>query len=299
MQHYKSQGAFHAALNARLKQCAIATGRPVDLVRRQFFTQRFLARVFSSADSGWVLAGGTGLLVRIPGGRTSNDVDLLHTGTIAEAVESLRSVCGTSELDPLDFELAAPEPWTGRTQGVMLAVTAYIGSTRLANFPIDIAVGRTTIGRVEHTQIDPIVSIDDLVPLPPFALYPIEDQIADKIGAMYQKYGTPSVKVSTRYRDLVDLILIVGTCTFHSSRARAAITAELQRRNIGPLVELRDPGRGWRGGYRSAAATVRDLPTEATTLDGALAAVNDCIAPLLQGAATGTWQPTTRTWSAR
>jgi len=54
-------------LDDRLKTVAAARGRDVNLMRRQFLLQRYLARVFHDPESPWVLKGGTGLLVRLPG----------------------------------------------------------------------------------------------------------------------------------------------------------------------------------------------------------------------------------------
>lgn len=81
---YGTSAAFLRALNQRLRNVANATGRPVTELRREFLTHRFLARVFSRPDSGWVLLGGAGLLVRLPGARHSRDLDLLHTTSTGE-----------------------------------------------------------------------------------------------------------------------------------------------------------------------------------------------------------------------
>ncbi|WP_420811603.1 nucleotidyl transferase AbiEii/AbiGii toxin family protein [Nocardia mangyaensis] len=43
-----------------------------------------LARVFVDPFGPWILKGGTSLLVRIPGARHSQDLDLLHPDAAAE-----------------------------------------------------------------------------------------------------------------------------------------------------------------------------------------------------------------------
>ena len=55
--------------------------------------QCFLSRVFAAADSPSVLKGGTGLLIRLPGARYSQDLDLLHPSENLEAaIEELKEL---------------------------------------------------------------------------------------------------------------------------------------------------------------------------------------------------------------
>ena len=55
---------------------------------------------------------------------------------------------------------------------------------------------------------------------PPYQVYPLVDHVADKLAAMYELHG-PSLRPSTRFKDLVDLVAIV---------TQASITATDQRR---------------------------------------------------------------------
>ena len=88
-----SAAAFRASVRDRLKTEAKNTGRPVKELQREFVLQRFLSRVFAAADSQWVLKGGTGLLIRMPGARYSQDLDLLHPSENLEAaIEELKEL---------------------------------------------------------------------------------------------------------------------------------------------------------------------------------------------------------------
>lgn len=91
---YRNATSFRAGVETRIKaEAAVTPHRTVDQVRRQFLLQRFLVRVFASPDSSWVLKGGTGLIVRIPGARHSNDIDLLYAeqeALLENAVTDLR-----------------------------------------------------------------------------------------------------------------------------------------------------------------------------------------------------------------
>lgn len=63
---YGSDRAFLVALKDRVKTQTAARGRTFAQIEREFLLQRFLARVFCDPDAGWVLKGGTAMLVRTP-----------------------------------------------------------------------------------------------------------------------------------------------------------------------------------------------------------------------------------------
>jgi hypothetical protein len=75
---YASAREFRVSANAHMKKIAQDSGRPPQEINREFVLQRFLARIFREPDAPWVLKGGTGLLVRLPRARYSDDVDLLY-----------------------------------------------------------------------------------------------------------------------------------------------------------------------------------------------------------------------------
>ncbi|MCA2338907.1 hypothetical protein JF776_26105, partial [Mycobacterium avium] len=68
---YRSERAFWVALRTRATQQSRTdhTHSSQELIR-QFVIQRFIARLFTDTDSTpWVVAGGTGMLIRMPGAR--------------------------------------------------------------------------------------------------------------------------------------------------------------------------------------------------------------------------------------
>ncbi|WP_330257044.1 hypothetical protein OG874_22245 [Nocardia sp. NBC_00565] len=88
-----SPAAFKASLKSRIQTQAKQTRRPAAALRREFFMQRFLARVFDDPAAPWIVTGGGGLLVRLPGARSSQDLDLIRTDTeITDAIDELRRV---------------------------------------------------------------------------------------------------------------------------------------------------------------------------------------------------------------
>jgi hypothetical protein len=92
----------------------------------------------------------------------------------------------------------------------MLRVTCYTGATPFERFTIDLSTRTHVVAKLDRVHPEPVIELAGAEPLPEFVLYPLPDQIADKVCAMYGRYGATNMP-STRYRDLVDLLLIATT----------------------------------------------------------------------------------------
>lgn len=95
-------------------------------------------------------------------------------------------------------------------------------------------------------------------------LYPVVDHVADKVCAMYEKHGADHATASTRYRDLVDLLLIAQSERLDGRQLHLALRTEVARRvACGTVLEFPAtftiPGPDWASGYRVAAAKVTGL----------------------------------------
>jgi predicted nucleotidyltransferase component of viral defense system len=208
-----SPAAVRRSLGDRLRAEAKHRGRPTGDVRREFVFQRFLGRLFTDPDCQWVLKGGTGLLVRIREARYSKDIDLVVPGEdfdLDDAVDSLRADIRTDTGDHLTFAIDSVTRPSGGQSGAMLRVTCYTGATPFERFTIDVSTRRSVVAQLDRVRPQQVIEIAGAEPLPEFVLYPLPDQIADKVCAMYGRYGATNMP-STRYRDLVDLVLIATT----------------------------------------------------------------------------------------
>jgi predicted nucleotidyltransferase component of viral defense system len=287
-----------------MKKIAKETGRPTQEVNREFVIQRFLARIFDKPDAPWVLKGGTGLLVRLPRARYSDDVDLLYpTATIAlrqplaELGMAMAQPCGDDffhfELGRVDERATVDE---SQKAVATVRVTASIGSTEYQRFSIDLSVKKRPISAVDRFQPVPIIMIPGVPELPEFSLYSLADQIADKLCAMYEIHrgGVPS----TRFHDLVDLVLIVTGCPgIDAAKTGAALLAEALHRDLDLPTTLVSPRGQWPAGYR-AEALKADLPARLSDLEQALDVVGACLAPLLDGeTGQGTWDIANQRWT--
>jgi hypothetical protein len=71
---YRSEGARKTALLTKIRTLAPQRGLSPQALRREYVLQRFLALLFAAQPSPWVLKGGSGLLIRLPGARHSEDI---------------------------------------------------------------------------------------------------------------------------------------------------------------------------------------------------------------------------------
>ncbi|MGQ4619251.1 nucleotidyl transferase AbiEii/AbiGii toxin family protein [Nocardia sp. R7R-8] len=158
---------------------------------------------------------------------------------------------------------------------------------------------RTLAGRIERRPIPRLVDTDDFSQETTAQLYPLADQIADKICAMYEIYGAVGTE-SGRYRDLVDLLLISGFLTIDLSSTVTALEHERALRAIPSLpTTLESPGSTWPARW---AATARNSPLAADyhDFDVALAAASCCYSRILSSLPAAdheaTWNHERSTW---
>lgn len=298
---YKSSNAFRRAAETRLKTLAQeAETAGYEELRRRFVFERFLALVFDPRDGvdgavpgQWVLKGGTGLLMRLSDARYSRDIDLVRIDAVdpRAAVEELRQLTAPRPGDLLTFTVDPKWKTAQAHQGIVVRATASIGAT-WAEFSIDLALETHAVAAPEHIRPDPVVDIPGLPPPPEFTIYSIADQIADKVGAMYEVHGEARWP-SSRFRDLVDLALIISAVEFDATPLVAALQAQPEHRPALDRIptEIVAPSPDWAAGYLAEARN-SPLPGDLQSLQVALAHVGACLNPLLTGSrSVGVWRP--------
>lgn len=122
-----------------------------------------------------------------------------------------------------------------------------------------------------------MVQIDDVEPPPPMRLYPLVDQVADKVAAMYETHNN---RPSGRFRDLVDLVIILTAEDFDTDLLVRALGAQEQRRQMRLPAEVTRPGPAWDSGYAVAAARTT-VPEPLRALTVALDRVGEELNPIL------------------
>jgi hypothetical protein len=292
---YATPAAFRRAITDKLRAIASPRGPwPLADLQRQFAYDRLLVRLYL-LDDGWVVKGATALLARGIAVRHTVDIDLYRAASRQEAERDLRSALVLDAGDWLDFEAGAGVPVADGASGVRVPVNARIGATSWVKFHVDVvAEGIRMTGRPD--DVPPLLSgaVTGLVGVN-YRAYPLVDHIADKTCAILERQG-PGQYPSTRFKDLVDLVVLTGHARPVAEEQRRALVSEASRRDLRlpDRFEVPDPTL-WARGY--AAEARRATAPVAPTLSAALDRVRPFLDPLLDGTATGTWDPERRAWN--
>ena len=295
---YPNPSAMWRATVDTARTVAKTTGRPNAAVLREYLYARVLDRVFVDPDSPWVLKGGTALLVRDADARHSRDVDLLHQhGTLADAVEQLRTAVMLERGDQLQFQVTTTHDVAGGQQdvdGIRVGIDAFAGTKKVDTFHIDLVVGSVMTAEPDERPAPSAVNVLG-IPAPTVRLYPVVDHVADKVCATEATYtsGLPS----SRARDLVDLVVIARTETMSLHALRAAIASERHHRGLRPRADFSPPA-GWASLYPGLA---RATPHCADLgLDDAVRLVRALLNPALMPSIDPldrAWDPEAQTWN--
>jgi hypothetical protein len=297
--HYRTPQALRAAITDQLRAVAEARGTQLNDLLRQFAYDRFLARVFAHDPDRWVLKGATAMLVRLgPESRHTVDVDLYRSaGTLDEGEDALRAAAALDLGDYFRFEIAPGRAVPGPVATRQLTVTAYLGVTVFASFPVDLVTDLNMTAAPD--VIGPLLEVDiPGIASPRYRVYPVVDHIADKVCAiheLHQRLDAPPLP-STRYRDLADLSTFARTLAVDAEALAIALRSEVARRGLVLPAQVTIPGDGgWRAGY---ARVARDAPALVDRdITAAVETVSRFINPILDGSAAGRWDPTRLMWT--
>ncbi|MCS3853349.1 nucleotidyl transferase AbiEii/AbiGii toxin family protein [Tsukamurella ocularis] len=277
--------------------------------RRQRIMRLFLVTVFSHNPDGWVLKGGTGMMIRLAEARHSKDVDLATAMPLEDALASLREALDASR-SPLRWEITSKKQMT-KNEGLQLTVSAFIGTIKLDTFNIDLSSTSRYTGAVDHIEIDAPGGdvFGELTAV--IALASIPAQIADKICAIHEPHGENNTGTSMRPRDLVDLLLIqhddLVELDLRPSAEKVAVEARRRGLALPAVFASIDDGGGvpveqWRRKWSSLA---KDSPLRAdlADIDTAVAVAARCWHAILaahtdpDGAAELRWSTERQEWT--
>lgn len=297
-EHYTSAAGVEAAIRDAARKAAatdpsIPTG---DRITQEYF-RRFLSRVFSEADdSGWVLKGGTGVLARVGSARTTRDVDLFRKDRSLEgALNDLRWLAAIDLGDFFRFEYTRHESAVGQqsyTEGYRVSFDVYIGANKRGNLNVDLVVN--VVITDEPTMKPPANGLDiPKLPSNDYRLYPVVDQIADKVCATLAEY---SGRPSSRERDLVDLVILATTEDMRADKLRRALIAEARVRGLALPDRFSVPAF-WGRRYAKDAKPVPAC-ADYQTAELAVVLMTAFIDPILRNEVSGkSWDHSRLDWS--
>ena len=291
---YGSPAAFRRALTDRLKGKAEESWWSLAQLQRQFAYDRLLERLYL-IDREWIVKGATALLARDLGVRGTIDIDVYRAKAREVAEAELRDGASRDIGDWFRFEIGPSRPVADGASGIRLPVTAYVGTTAWAQFHVDL-VGTDVRMTGEPDDVPALAGIDmPDVEQHGYRAYPLIDHIADKIAAIFERYGDGRAP-STRFKDLVDLVAIVTGATVPANAELVALASEAERRGLTLPDRFDVPDLGlWERGY--AAEARRSVRPIVQTLEEAIETVRPFIDPLLDSSASGRWDPERRKWT--
>ncbi|HEY4046503.1 MAG TPA: nucleotidyl transferase AbiEii/AbiGii toxin family protein [Acidobacteriaceae bacterium] len=245
---YATGAALRAALEERLKQIVKAEGTELQRLRRQVAFDRFLARLFRSADTQWVLKGGYAMELRFQIARATKDLDFTVRTISALAgdavLEHLQEAGRLDMNDFFSFRVGAPmmnldgAPYGGSRY----PVEATMGQRTFVKFHLDVGIGDIVLDPLERIQTRDWFAFAEI---PPASVPMIqrEQQFAEKLHA----YTLPRVgTANSRVRDLVDMILLIQSGTLGTSVVAEALLRTFSRRGTHPVpAALEPPPSDW------------------------------------------------------
>lgn len=266
--NYKNPEEFRIALNKHLKSLR-TPGAPQGELEAQKNTvafDRFLARVSGSPDSKWVLKGGYSMNLRFKKSRSTKDMDfalLSDPGSLPGDKEERLRVLEDMLSCALDKDMGdffSYKVGRGKTLmegetdgapggGARIPVQAYIGNKLFTSFHVDIGIADYPSG-VEMVRGSDTLGFAGITP-PMVLAVSKEQQLSEKLHA----YTVPRGKFeNTRFKDLVDMSILVSDEEIDKDRSADAIRDTFARRSSHPFPDtVLPPIASWARGYSRLA----------------------------------------------
>ena len=278
---FDDASSFDRAMKTAIK----ASGRNPGEAYRQMLRDRFLCRIFYKSNQ-YVLKGGSGMLARVADARATRDVDLalLSNESAENVVADLKALAETNLGDWCRFVLDRYDERldeNGCSRLLCLRFSSYIGEQEKDPVLIDVSLDSCITDLPQRITPASRVVIDELV-VSEYLVYPIADQIAEKVCAITEEHGGLP---SSRVKDLIDLVIIASHETVSGSKLHIALASEFFRRGIAMIDSFAIPTQ-WEALYpRMAQKALQEKEYHRT--DAALILVQKMIDPALQNLVSG------------
>jgi predicted nucleotidyltransferase component of viral defense system len=291
---YATAVAFRASLEQRLRDQAMATGRPLDRLRKEVAHHRLLSRILESAPRGaWALKGGLALLARLDDrARATSDADANWRSTLEELERTLDRAAALDVGDRFSFEIGRPRPLEGEgVDGALrFPIVVVLAGREFERINLDINLVPTDQRRTEEIQLRDLLGFVD-IPAPIVPVIPVAQQLAEKFHAYVRSYGNGS----SRPRDLYDMLVIAERLPIPPAAAVVEVCREtFQLRETAWPPHVPEPPDAWANAW-SEFVEVYGIPWP--TLEDAAAGLHGFWDPLIADRSPSTrWDPDAWRW---
>lgn len=295
---YKSPAALEMAVKSAAQKSPVDTNRAI----AGFYFHRLLCRVFSKADSPFVLKGGQSILARTINARTTRDIDLLaQEKSLENAIEDLKDLAATDLDDFISFKFDRTEPIKADDEyrsGQKVWFNPVLGAKIMQAISIDLVVDE-----VDHLEPETLTPADrfEIEGLPTFdyKIYRAENALADKLMAITEIHdGRPS----SRVKDLVDIVVYARTCEVDGQTLASCISKEAKVRGIRFQGSFDIP-QSWylnfKKTYTKLAAQAKISPL-APNVESAVETARKLLDPAIKNESDRLhWNPNSLKWESR
>lgn len=292
---YKNPAEFDRAIKRAIRTVA---GDPGEQYRR-VLRDRFLCRIFSDPEERFVLKGASGMLARIPNARTTRDLDFMaqKAEDLDSIVQSIEALISKDMNDYCRFVRTKCEESldeNGDLRLVRLRYATFLGDEEKDPILIDLSLNCTAT--MPPDKIAPVSRIDiEDVETRDYLLYPLADQLADKMCAIMEKQ--PGGWPSSRMKDLADVVVYVEQETFVLGELAFAISFECKRRAMEMPDKFSAP-REWEPRFASFAKKSK-VPESRCSFESACDLAASFFNPALESDSTTSkarWNPKELVW---
>ncbi len=289
----RSGADFRRSIESKILNLHNNTGIPIPTIRKTLVFNRFLARLKIALPHSWVLKGGFFMQLQFhQKARATKDIDLLFTNHKKNIHAELVKASRVPMSDWFSFEVGASSV-EGQVQEktTRYEVHSLLDSRTFEIFHLDINSSDTLLGK-------PIgISPRDILDIPEFddfeiPCYSLTQQIAEKFHALTKPY---SAGISSRVKDLADILLIAGQVDLDFQIFKKAIFSTFQNRNTQALPQTVPEVMVLFPKEYSSLANKMDIRQK--TFSEANIALRKFLSPILIGEAKSTWDHINWIWS--
>jgi len=257
---YASPTAFRRALEDRLKQKARIEGLDFQRLMREVSFDRLLARLFARKDAAWILKGGYALELRMKEARATKDIDLALRHSLdtqedlplkAAILKALAESAARDLGDFFTFNIgeAMLDLDAAPYGGARFPVEALLDDRTFVRFHLDVGAGDVVIAPFDMTHAHDWLEFAG-IPGAEFPTISLEQHFAEKLHSYTLQRQMPN----SRARDLVDMLLLIGSGKMTRNKVRLALSATFKRRKTHTLPESLDrPPVAWKGPFGALA----------------------------------------------